>query len=119
MTCLPEDGVGQQETALAGEATRASTGGSAGGGGRAEGRVGGKKKVGGGGKAKAKAIARKSSRLAFSDLKHDVREERMYRANAGGRGLGDCIYFDLGCRRVEWVRFCCTFFFLTPLTFTI
>ncbi|CAM9455610.1 unnamed protein product [Ascophyllum nodosum] len=83
MTCLPEDGVGQQETALAGEATRASTGGSAGGGGRAEGRVGGKKKVGGGGKAKAKAIARKSSRLAFSDLKHDVREERMYRANAG------------------------------------
>lgn len=37
---------------------------------------------GGGGKK-----SRKSSRLAFSELKNDVREERLYKANAGMCGF--------------------------------
>lgn len=34
---------------------------------------------------------RKASRLAFSELKHDVREERLYKANAGVRALVFCV----------------------------
>lgn len=40
---------------------------------------------------KTKTVDRKPSRLAFSELKHDVREERLYKANAGEVGSLDDI----------------------------